>query len=200
MHNLLIKRDGIEKRKRSTGLLHVLAGFFLLLNAIAYYKEIGYGKLIAVLPAFLVALISLTYGVFRNRLDPAAHYNHWIRMLQFLVFALLGIYMLKAKMDWTTFSLFLWAVVCIPLLFTERKIFHDASLNFTQNNIMIPGYFSSKTVPWSAISDIVIRPDYVTIYYPGNKFVQYEVLDDVPAVELEKMNQFCQQKLMKASA
>jgi hypothetical protein len=65
---------------------------------------------------------------------------------------------------------------------------------------MIPGYFSSKTVPWSAISDIVIRPDFVTIYYPGNKFVQYEVLDDVPAVELEKMNQFCQQKLMKASA
>jgi hypothetical protein len=96
--------------------------------------------------------------------------------------------------------LFLWAVICIPLLFTERKIFHDASLNFTQHNIMIPGYFSSKIVPWSAISDIVIRPDFVTIYYPGNRYVQYEILDDIPATELETMNQFCQQKLMKAPA
>lgn len=200
MHNLLIKRDGIEKRKRSTGLLHVLAGLFLLLNAVGYYREIGYSKFFTVLPAFLVAAISILYGLFRNRFDPGAHYNHWVRMLQFLVFALMGIYMLKTKMDWINLSLFLWAVICIPLLFTERKIFHDASLNFNQNSIMIPGYFSSKIVPWSAISDIVIRPDFITIYYPGNRYVQYEILDHIPANELETMNQFCQQKLMKAPA
>ncbi len=198
MHSILIKREGIERRKRSTGLLHILAGLFLMVNAIAYFEQLGYKRLLPVLPFFLVAMLSLIYGLFRNKIDPAAQYNHWVRMLQFLMFSLLGIFMLKSKMEFKNLSLFIWAVICIPLLFTERKIFHDAALTFNQNNIMIPGYFSNKVVPWSSISNVIIRADFVTIHYPDNKYVQYEVLDNVPLKEIEKINQFCQEKISAA--
>ena len=199
MYNILIKREGIERRKKSTGLLHMLAGLFLLVNAVAYYKQMGYKAVLPVVPFFLVAVLSLVYGLFRNRIDPSAQYNHWVRMLQFLMFSLLGIFMLKSKMEFRNLSLFIWAVICIPLLFTERKIFHDAALTFNQNNIMIPGYFSSKVVPWSSITHVIIRPDFVTIYYPDNRYVQYEVLDTVTSKEIEQINIFCQQKISEAA-
>jgi hypothetical protein len=199
MYNILIKREGIERRKKSTGLLHMLAGLFLFVNAVAYYKQMGYKAVLPVVPFFLVAVLSLVYGFFRNRIDPSAQYNHWVRMLQFLMFSLLGIFMLKSKMEFRNLSLFIWAVICIPLLFTERKIFHDAALTFNQNNIMIPGYFSSKVVPWSSITNVIIRPDFVTIYYPDNRYVQYEVLDTVTSKEIEQINIFCQQKISEAA-
>ncbi len=195
MYNIPIKIEGIERRKRGTGLLHVAAALFLIANAGAYYKQLGYQNFLAVLPIYIVALISLLYGLFRKKIDAAARYNHWVRMLQFLMFSVLAVFMLKTKMDLRTFTVFLWAVICIPLLFTERKVFHDASLSFGNNNITIPGYFSTKTVPWSVIDSVVVRNDFVTIYYPNNKYSQYEVLDTINQNEIEKINRFCQQQI-----
>lgn len=195
MYSIPIRIEGIEKRKRGTGLLHVAAAFFLIANAGAYYKQLEYQNFLPVLPVYIVALISLVYGLFRKKIDPPAQYNHWVRMLQFLMFSVLAVFMLKTKMDIRTFTLFLWAVICIPLLFTERKVFHDASLSFSNNNITIPGYFSNKVLPWSVIDNVVIRTDFVTIYYPNNKYVQYEVLDRINQTEIEKIDRFCQQQL-----
>lgn len=199
MYSIPIKIEGIERRKKGTGLLHIAAGLFLIANAGAYYKQQQYQNFFLVLPIYLVAILSLTYGFFRKKIDPAAKFNHWVRMLQFLMFAVLGIFMLNTRMDFRTMTVFLWAVVCIPLLFTERKVFHDASLSFANNNITIPGYFSNKTVPWSVVENVVVRTDFVTIYYPNNKYVQYEVLDKIGAGELEKINRFCQHQLQSVS-
>lgn len=195
MHRLAIKIDGIERRKRSTGLFHIIAGLFLIANAAEFYKQSTYQNFPAVLPIFFVAVVSIVYGLFRNKLDAKAQANHWMRMMQFLMFAVLGILMLQSKMDFRNFTLFMWAVICIFLLFTERKIFHDAFLLVGKNSITIPGYFSNKVVPWSVIENIVVRPDFVTLYYPGNRYIQYEMLVEINDVEIEKVNQFCQQQL-----
>lgn len=195
MHSIAIRVEGIERRKRSTGLFHIVAGLFLIANASEYFKQSLYQNFWSVLPVFLVAFISLFYGFFRRRLDPMAHYNHWVRMLQFLMFSMLGVFMLQTHADFRVVSLFLWAVISILLLFTERKIFHDAYLAFNHNNISIPGYFSTRVMPWSVIESVVIRPDYVTIYYPNNKFVQYEVLNSIDSSTIEKINNFCSQKI-----
>jgi hypothetical protein len=195
MYSIPIKIEGIERRKRGTGLLHIAAALFLIANAGAYYKQIGYQNFLTVLPIYLVALISLAYGLFRKKFDPSAQYNHWVRMLQFLMFSILGIFMWQSEMDMRTLTVFLWAIICIPLLFTERKVFHDASLSFSNSNITIPGYFSTKVVPWSVVESVVVRNDFVTIHYPNNKYVQYEVLDQIAQTEIEKINRYCQQQI-----
>jgi len=195
MHLIAIKIDGIERRKKSTGLFHVVAGLFLVANIAEYYKQLNYQNFFSVLPMYLVAVASLVYGLFRNKMDPKAKFNHWMRMLQFLIFSVLGILMLKTKMEFRNVSLLLWAVICILLLFTERKIFHDAFLNLGRNNITIPGYFSNKVLPWSVIENIIVRQDYVTIYIPENKYIQYEVLSELNEAEIKNINLFCQQHI-----
>jgi hypothetical protein len=195
MHRILIKIDGIERRKKSTGLFHVIAGLFLIANAAEYYKQLNYLHFFYVLPMYLVATGSLVYGLFRNKIDPKAQFNHWMRMLQFLMFSILAILLLKTKMEFRNVSLLLWAVICILLLFTERKIFHDAFLSLGKNSIGIPGYFSNKIIPWSVIENVIVRQDYVTIYYPQNRYIQYEVLSELDDTEIKNINLFCQQHL-----
>lgn len=197
MHRISIKIEGIERRKRSTGLLHIVAGLFLIANATEYHKQEAYEKFFAVLPIFLVAAASLFYGFFRNKIDPNAQYNHWMRMLQFLMFSILGILLLKSKIEFRNISLFLWAAICIMLLFTERKIFHDAFLSLGKHSITIPGYFSNKVIPWPVVENIVVRQDYVTIYYPNNRYMQYEVIAAINEEEVKKINNFCKQVLQQ---
>lgn len=195
MHRIAIKIEGIEKRKRSTGLLHIVAGLFLLANAVEYFERLQYKNFFTTLPFFLVSVISLVYGLFRNKIDPKARFNHWVRMVQFLMFSILGVLMLQSKMDFRNSMLLLWAVICILLLFTERKIFHDVFLLFGKNTVTIPGYFSNKVIPWSAIENIIVRPDYVTLYYPQNRYIQYEILTEINEAEIKNINLFCQQQL-----
>src|SRR5215213_2672095 len=195
MHRIPIKIEGIEKRKRSTGLLHIVAGLFLLANTIEYFERLQYKNFLLLFPLFLVASVSLTYGLFRNKIDPKAKYNHLVRMAQFLMFSILGILMLQTKMDFRNSMLLLWAVICILLLFTERKIFHDAFLLVSKNTVTIPGYFSNKVIPWSAIENVIVRPDYVTLYYPQNRYMQYEILTEINEGEIKHINYFCQQQI-----
>jgi hypothetical protein len=168
---------------------------FLLANTAEYYKESGFKNFFSVFPMLLVGLVSLIYGLFRKKLDPAASFNHWIRVSQFLMFSILGVLMLQSKIEFRNISLLLWAAICIMLLFTERKIFHDAFLLFSKNNITIPGYFSNKVIPWSVIENIVVRQDFVTIYYPGNRYMQYEMLAEVTDTDIKTINLFCQQQI-----
>lgn len=197
MHRIAIKIEGIEKRKKSTGLLHIVAGLFLLVNAAGYCQQLQYQNFLSVFPFFAVAIISLIYGLVRTRIDPNARFNHWVRMLQFLAFSILGILMLQLKTNLSSSILLVWAVICILLLFTERKVFHDAFLLFSQNTLTIPGYFSNKVIPWTEIENIIVRPDYVTLYYPENRYMQYELLTDISESELKNINHFCQQKLQQ---
>jgi hypothetical protein len=195
MHRIAIKIEGIERRKKSTGLFHIIAGLFLIANTSEYYKESGYQNFFTVLPIYFIAAASLFYGLLRNKIDPTAQFNHWMRMLQFLMFTLLGVLFLKSDLDFRNILLLLWAVICILLLFTERKVFHDAVLNFGKNSITIPGYFSNKVIPWEAIENIVVRQDFVTIYYPQNRYIQYEVQAELNEVQINTINQFCQQQI-----
>jgi hypothetical protein len=118
MHRIAIKIEGIERRKKSTGLFHIIAGLFLIANTSEYYKESGYQNFFTVLPIYFIAAASLFYGLLRNKIDPTAQFNHWMRMLQFLMFTLLGVLFLKSDLDFRNILLLLWAVICILLLLT----------------------------------------------------------------------------------
>jgi hypothetical protein len=195
MHRIPIKIEGIERRKRSTGLLHIVAGLFLITSTSAYFKLLNYEHFLSVFPMFAIAVGSLVYGLLRSKIDAHAKYNHWMRMLQFLAFAVLGILMLQTKLESRSLMLLLWAAICILLLFTERKVFHDTSLSFEEKAVTVPGYFSNKVLPWEVIENLIVRQDYVTIYLPQNRYIQHEVLAELNEKEINEVNNFCQQQL-----
>jgi hypothetical protein len=199
MLNIPVKIEGIERRKRSTGLFHIVAGFFLIANAGRYNELMNYQNLLIVIPVYLVALVSLVYGFMRKRIDPTARYNHWVRMLQFLVFAVLGILIIGQSKSVMVFSLFFWAGITILLLFTERKVFHDTALTLQDDGVHIPGYFKHHILPWQLIEDLVVRPDYVTILRKDKKYVQLELLAAIEPKEVERINHYSKTQIAQFS-
>ena len=197
MYKLAVKLEGIERRKRTTGVLHIAAGLYLLLKSINYlelqqYQHIGY-----TIPFFAAALLSLLYGFLKKRYDPRSRLNRWVRLVQVCGFALLAINF--AAFD--TFSvmlLFAWAVGCLLLMFTERKVFHDAEMLFNQDGIFIPGYFTNRRLFWNTIADVVIRPDFVTIFHANDRFMQYEVLKKLAPAALDEIALYCKEQLRQS--
>lgn len=190
MYKLAVKIEGIERRKRSTGLLHVIAGFFLFMNGVTYLRQMNFENFSLALPFFLVAAASLLYGFFRKRLDPWAHFNHWVRLLQFLAFSALAIVFISFANVSQIIGLLLWAIITLFLMFTERKVFHDAYLQVKADGIHVPGYLKANVIPWELIESLVVRTDFVTILRRDQKYVQLEVLHDLGKQDIENINQF----------
>jgi hypothetical protein len=197
MHKLAVKLDGIERRKRTTGLLHIAAGFFLLLQSIDYIGVKQYQNLSSAWPFFAAAILSLLYGVLKKKWDPQSKYNAWIRLLQVCVFTILAIDLIPYSKTVSVLLLFVWAIGCLLLMFTERKVFHDAEMLINRDGIFIPGYFTNRRLFWSNISEIVIRPDYVTIFQSNESFLQYEVLKKLETTALEELALYCKEQLSR---
>ncbi|MER3463785.1 MAG: hypothetical protein C4329_04560 [Chitinophagaceae bacterium] len=195
MYQLAVKIEGMEKRKRSTGLLHVLSGCFLLMGAANYFKYTHYQQFWSAAPSFAIALLSVVYGLFRTKWDVKAKYNPYMRLLQFVCFVKLGIAMVMVGGTWDYVSMLVWAAVSLMLLFTERKIFHDAQLLLKKDGIFIPGYFNSHHFNWSTLKDVVVRNDYITIFKANEKYLQFELLTDLNTLQLEEVNNFCKTQL-----
>ena len=197
MYKVPVKIEGIERRKRSTGTLHVIAGLFLIANGGTYYRLTNYNEHLLVFLIYAAAACSFIYGLFRKKLDPAAKYNHWVRLIEFITFSMLGLAMINFGKPLTYFSLFLWSIITLFLMFTERKVFHDTVMQIKEDGIHIPGYFTHHVIPWSVVQGFVLRPDYVTITRTNLKYVQLELLAHVDLEEQERINQYCSNKLNK---
>jgi hypothetical protein len=195
MHKLSVKLEGIERRKRTTGLLHIAAGFFLLLKSLDYFRLQQYGNFKDVWPFLGAAAFSLLYGVFKKLWDPLAKRNPWIRLMQVCVFTILAFNFIPHGQNVSVILLFGWAIGCLLLMFTERKVFHDAEMLFTKDGIFIPGYFTNRRLFWSNLKEVVVRPDYITIFQSDDSFLQYEVLKKTGLAELDEIALYCRQQI-----
>jgi hypothetical protein len=199
MLKIPVKIEGIERRKRSTGLLHVVAGFFLIANAGTYNQLHNYEQFTVVAPVYMVALLSLLYGFMRKRFDPQARYNHWLRLVQFLIFAVLGVLITNLGKTVSAAGLFLWAFIVLLLLFTERKVFHDNALQLKEDGIHVPGYFRDHILPWAVVDELILRQDFVTILRKDKKYVQLELLSPVSPAEAEQINRYSKEQIAQFS-
>ena len=200
MYSILIKIEGVEKRKRSAALLHIIIGFILISKAADYYRFIGYKSFLAVFPIYIVAVFSLLYGFVRKRIDFTAKYNVQVRMLQGITFLVLGILVIGQGRSFDYISSFLWAGLCLLLLLSERKIYDDTNLLMDKNGITIPGYYTDQNISWDKLSDVVVRQDYITLFQKNNKYLQYQVLQSLSALEIAQIAGFCKEQLEKAEA
>ncbi len=195
MYFLAIKIEGIEKRRRSVGLLHIVLGFYLLAKGADYYRLLDFANFLPAAPIFLVALISLAYGFFRRQFDLTAKYNYWLRLLQVLTFTVLGVAFLKVGRQIDYIGVFVFAVISIVLMFSEKRIFAETNISFTNEGIFIPGYYRPHFVPWQHLTDVVVREDFLTIFHAKKKYLQYRVAQDLSILEGTKLNAFCKEQL-----
>jgi hypothetical protein len=195
MYSITVKIDDIEKRRRSAGLLHIVMGFFLIAKAADYYKHLGYKNFLPVIPVLLIAPFSLFYGLFRKKLDPSAQYNNWLRVLQAICFTVLGFLFINSENKIDYIVAFIFGFISLFLFFSERSIFNETTIFFDENGISIPGYYKEHLVKWEELEDVKLREDFITIFHAKQKYLQYQVMQDLSTLEVAKLNAFCREKI-----
>jgi len=200
MFKLAVKLEGIERRKRTTSWLHAAAGFYLLVKSFDYFRLQHGQHLLWVWLYVAAGFVSLLYGVLKKLRDPNARFNPAIRLLQVCVFTLLAIDFIPFESrTLDVMLLFTWAVGCLLLLFTERKVYNDAEMVFAKEGIFIPGYFSNRRLFWNNISEVVVRPDYITIFQGNERYLQYEVLKNTHPSALDEIALYCREQVLLAT-
>lgn len=195
MYSITVKIEGIESRRRSAGILHVVIGFFMIFNISNYYRFTNYKNSWPIALILLVASISLFYGFFRRKMDLSAHYNYWLRLVQVISFTVLGFMMINRGRSADYIGVFVFALLCIVLMFSERRIFQQTTIYFQEKGIKIPGYYRDHLVQWEDLSEIVVREDFLTIFHVNQKYLQFQVMQDLSTLEVAKMNAYCKEKI-----
>jgi hypothetical protein len=169
MYSIAVKIDGIESRRRSAGVLHIVIGFFMIMNASNYYRFTNYTKFGLTAIFLIIASFSLFYGFFRKKVDYPARYNYLLRLIQAAGFTTLGFLMLKNGRSIDYIGEFVFALLSIMLMFSEKRIFQETTIFLDGSGIKIPGYYVDHIVKWENISEVVIREDFVTIFHIKEK-------------------------------
>lgn len=195
MYLIAVKLEGLEKRRRSTGLIHVILGLYLMIKSVDLYHYLLTGSITPVLPFLLVGAVSLVYGLFRKRLDARARHNPGIRLLQAVTFLSFGVVMLRLGKTIDYVSLFIWAALSIILFFSEKRIFKENYVTIQPEGLLIPGQYRLYPVQWDVLEDVIIRHDFLTILHKDKKYLQFQVMQDLSELELAKMNAFCKEYL-----
>lgn len=197
MYSVVVKIDGIESRRRGAGLLHMVIGFYMLVKAVDYYRYVRYENLWPAIPVLLVASFSLFYGFFRTKLDRSAQYNYWLRLIQVVVFTFLGFLFIGVGRSIDYFGVFVFALLSIILLFSERRIFQETAIYFENEGVRIPGYYRDHLIDWNNLSSVVVREDFITLFHVQEKYLQYQVKQDLSTLEVAKLNAFCKEQIEK---
>ncbi|MFL5772394.1 MAG: hypothetical protein ACJ75F_04500 [Flavisolibacter sp.] len=200
MYSVTVKIDGIVSRRKSAGVLHIVTGLFLIAKGAGYFKDLGYRNFASVMPVLLVGSFSLFYGMFRKKIDGAYAYNYWLRLLQVITFTILGLLLISAGGDPIDYTgVFVFALLSIVLMFSERKIFQETIIFFDEDGIKIPGYYRDHLVNWTDIIEVVVMEDFITIFHIREKYLQYQVMQDLSTLEVAKMNAFCRDKIEQSA-
>lgn len=195
MYTVAVKIEGLEKRRRSTGLIHVIIGFYLLIRSLDLYKYLEEKTVTPVLLFAIVGVASLLYGFFRKRFDLTAKHNAGLRLLQTVAFLSFGVVMYKLGKTIDYVSLFIWAFLTFVLFFSEKRVFQESVLTFTDQGVKIPGSYKEHLVEWSLLESVTVRHDFITLFHRGKKYLQYQVMQDLSELEVVKMNAFCKDQI-----
>jgi hypothetical protein len=195
MYTIAVKIEGMERRRRSIGLVHVIIGFFILLKCFDLYNYLEDKSALPVLPFVFIGIVSLAYGFFRKRFDITAKHNAGLRLLQTITFLSFGFLMYRLGRTIDYAGLFLWAFLTLILFFTEKKVFQDAVISLTPGGIKIPGSYRDHLVEWSVLESVTVRNDFITLFHHGKKYLQYQVLQDLSELEIVKLNAFCKEQI-----
>lgn len=191
MFSIPVQVPGLERRRKSIGLLHIIAGFFLVANASSLYRVLTPAHFWWLVPLYLLAIAAILYGSLRKRVDPSCRYNFPLRLLQAFGFLCLALAFTFGGTGATGIVLYLWVVIAGMLAFTEKMALQEPAVRIGTNGIDFPAGFSRKLVGWNAVADVTLRPDFLTLHYPDNRILQFELVQSLSAAETRNVQDFC---------
>lgn len=200
MYRITVRIEDVERRKRSVGLLHVIAALFLIVKAADYYRLLEFKNFMPIAPMVLIAAISMFYGFFRKKVDFSARFNSKLRLLQFTAFLILAIVFMNSGRTLDIVAVVIFAFMCLLLFFTEKKIFAGTDIVLDENGVTVPATFKDVLVPWKDLSEVIVREDFVTLFHVGQKYLQFQVMQDLSTLEIAKLNAFCREKIEGAAS
>ena len=168
------------------------------MNSSKVFEGSGVAGWVVACSILIVAITSIAYSLFRHRLDPLSNWNGYLRAIQIIAFIIIAILLTPSEKTITILALYIWAMVLAVVLLSERKVLQNTKLQLQEDGISIPGYFVKHQVPWNTVDDLVLRPDYITIFRSNKKFMQLELLEDVAPAEIQQINSFSQEQISKA--
>lgn len=195
MYNIPVKIDSLEKRRRMTGTLHVVAGFYLLAATAAWLVQKQFAGIAGSLPFLIIALTAVVYGIRRKKVDPVAKYNSSLRGLEAVGLGLLAM----SQTGLAAYGLYAWAGLSVLLLFSEKVLFQPSQLEFTAEGIGLPGSPKPPVLPWSELANAIVRADYVTLIRKDQKYVQLEVTADINPNTLAEADAFAKARIQEQS-
>lgn len=198
MYKLSVSRTGINKRKRTGQLLHVIAGLLLLLYIGSYYRGVGPSALVYFVPAVVVAVASIGYGLFLKKWDNRFRWNAAVRLGQVLSFSSVAVLVDVFAPIVVVVNLYLMAAICLYLLFIERQLHRYNYLLVSKGGMVLPRLLGAKKLHWPQVKNVVLRPDYVTVFLYNEKFVQVELSSNYSDRQLKEIEGFCREQIASA--
>ena len=92
-------------------------------------------------------------------------------------------------------GIFIFALLSIMLLFSEKRVFQETLIRIHENGIVIPGIYKDHLVEWMELSNVVVRQDFITLFHKKQKYLQYQVKEDLSTLEVAKLNAFCKERI-----
>jgi len=199
MYSIAVKIDDIEKRRRSNGFLHIVVGFFIILKTAEEVRNNGYPNYVVTLPLLALASAALFYGFFRKKIDITATYNGRMRILESVALVSLAFLFFREGNSVNGWLLLFVAGAAALIYFTERQLFSPVYILLEDKGISVPGAYATHLIPWEALEQVVVREDFLTIFHKKQKYLQYQVRDDLTALEVSKMNAYCGDMIRSAT-
>ncbi|GAA0547546.1 hypothetical protein [Chitinophaga japonensis] len=193
-YRIRILRPNAAARLRLQPVMHGMAGLLFLFNAIGIYnsRQPGWGMILYFLA---VGLASLLFPFIMRRFSNFSGANSLMRIVQVFVCFSACLYFLAHMKPLIGILQLLVGLGMAYIGWVEYNILKPVYVLMDITGITLPATFSSRTVAWNQLNNVVLRNDLLTIDFKNNKILQLEVLDDIPGIKEDEINGFCRSRL-----
>jgi DNA-binding transcriptional regulator of glucitol operon len=190
----------VERRKRTLGPLHFFAGCVFAFYSVSLLRgthtvSVPYWAIVILTGVWIALFAVIGKRMFPQEKEYAATSRNlrWLESVLFLLLALFVFWHHTAYFHGVV--LLCWCLAFAFMGWTERSLFEPTFVNITEKGIGVPGMGSIRWIAWNQISGVALRPDFFTIYLPGNRDMQFEVVQLMLDAEIMEINEFCSSML-----
>jgi hypothetical protein len=199
-YRIVVMLPDVERRKKTLGPLHFLAACMFFFYAASILRglhstSIAYWTAMLLIGAWLVLFAFLGKRLFASEKDygSTSQGTRWVESGLFMAMALFAFYQGAAAIHGVV--LVFWSLAFAFMAWTERTLFEPITVSISAKGVGVPRPGGVHWYSWSQIEGIILRPDYFTVLFPGNRHIQYEVSQFMRDTEIMEINEFCSSML-----
>lgn len=173
-----------DKRKRS---FVVLAWLLAISNLVfATYVAIATGMFSMLRWTIFAAGAYLIFLIAYQQIKKKSFLNQYSLLLVFVLLAI----------GWFQLNFLLMGIASVLICATAFFALSEKRILFTPQHVK-PNILFGQRIEWSALSNVILKDNVLTIDYKNNKLLQQEIDDSVSLINEQEFNDFCRLQLGK---